>query len=546
MRVQTVWLCAVFGATQAPRPAEWRKAGGLTIYRLIPDACCAGVSSLLWIGPAGERGELWKGSRMEQRDIIIIGAGGVGCAIARELSRYSASLAVLEKECDVAAGTSGRNSAVVHAGFNNRPGSLMAKLCVEGNRGFEALCRELDVPFRNTGKVLVAFDGADLQVLKKLIEQGRQNGCEDLRLIGVDELKALAPGVDGIGGMVSPHTSIFDPFAYCVALAENAAANGAAFCFNREVTAIEKTGDGFRVTAGGAEYRCRILINSAGLFSDKISAMVGVAGYRIYPCRGEYFILDKVADRLLGMPVYPAPKPGIGGLGVHLTPTIDGNIIIGPSAEYIDDNSDYSCTQEVMDKLFSEAKALLPSIERRYIIGNYAGIRSKQASPGEGGFRDFVIREEAACPGFINLIGIESPGLTASVPIASMVVGVVKNRLRLDEKEGFVPTRAAAVRFRDLSEEAQAELIRKDPEYGEIICRCQKVTKREIRDAIENPLGARSISAIKYRAWATTGRCNGGYCLTRIVDMLVNEYGMRPEEITCRGAGSELFSGEVK
>ena len=189
---------------------------------------------------------------------------------------------------------------------------------------------------------------------------------------------------------------------------------------------------------------------------------------------------------------------------------------------------------------------ILPAISRRHVIGNFAGIRPKLAPPGEGGYRDFVIKEEESCPGLINLIGIESPGMTASVPIAQMVCGIVGNRLDLHPNPVFNPVRRGPVRFRDLSEEEQARLIEKDPGYGEIICRCQKVTKREIRDAIENPFGARSISAIKYRAWATTGRCNGGYCLTRIVDMLVNEYGMKPEEITYRGSGSELFSGEVK
>ena len=366
-------------------------------------------------------------------------------------------------------------------------------------------------------------------------------------MIGEDELKRRAPGVSGIAGMYSPHTSIFDPFAYCVALAENAAVNGVDFCFDSEVSSICRSDGGFIVrTSDGRDFGCSILINSAGLGSDRISDMAGVSGYRIYPCRGEYFIMDKVADKLLDIPVYPAPKPGIGGLGVHLTPTMHGNILIGPSAEYIDDKDDYSSTAPIMDKLITEASELLPAIERRFIIGNYAGIRPKQAPPGEGGYRDFVIKEEETCPGLINLIGIESPGLTASMPIARMVTDIVGKKLDLVEKDDFIAERKAPLRFRDLTEEEQTDLIAEDPEYGEIICRCQKVTKREIRNAIENPLGVRSITAIKYRAWATTGRCNGGYCLTRIVNMLINEYGMKPEEITYRGKGGELFSGEVK
>lgn len=499
--------------------------------------------------------------------IIIIGAGGVGCAVARELSRYSnLSITVLEKENDVAAGTSGRNSAVVHAGFNNKPGSLMARLCVEGNKVFEHVCKELDVPFKNTGKILVALNKEDLQILQRVIEQGRQNGCEDLHVISEDELKRLTHGVSGIGGMYSPHTSIFDPFSYCIALAENARSNGVSFKFNAEVVAINKTAKSdaasgsvdnasqhFVVhTADGQTYSSDFIINCAGLYSDKVSDMAGVKGYHIYPCRGEYFILDKIADSLLPIPVYPAPKPGIGGLGVHITPTIDGNLILGPSAEYVDSingRDDYSCTSKVMEKLFTEAKALLPSLKRRHIIGNYAGIRAKQAPPDEGGFRDFVIKEEEACPGLINLIGIESPGLTASIPIAHMVRDLIAQHVDLTEKPNFINTRKASPRFRSLSEAEQTAFISSDPEYGEIICRCQKVTKREIRNAIDNSLslGVKpSISSIKYRAWPTTGRCNGGYCLTRIVDMLINEYGLKPEEITYRSKGSELFSGRVK
>lgn len=484
---------------------------------------------------------------MDRRNIIIVGAGAIGCAVARELSRYELNITVLEKECDVAGGISGRNSAVVHAGFNNRPGSLMAKLCVEGNQGFEGLCKELDVPYRKTGKVLVAFDERDLQTLRATIEQGERNGCRGLRLIGRQELNDFLPGIGGIGGMVSPETAITDPFLYCIALAENALENGAQFRFNACVTDIRKQEGAFVVrTESGEEFRAEHVINCAGMNSDRIAEMAGVSGYRLYPCRGEYFILDRGLDQQIPMPVYPAPRAGIGGLGVHLTPTTAGNVIIGPSAEYIPQTDDLSCTREVMDQLLAEAKALWPAFDRKEIIGNYAGIRPKLAPPEEGGYRDFVIREEPDQPGLIDLIGIESPGLTASMPIARMVREIIGQRTELKEKAGFTVEHRRPVRFRDLSEEEQAKLIEQDPEYGEIICRCQKVTKREIRNAIENPFGAKSISAIKYRAWATTGRCNGGYCLTRIVDMLINEYHVKPEEITYRSSGSELFSGEVK
>lgn len=480
-------------------------------------------------------------------DFLIVGAGGVGCAIARELSRYDVKIGVLEKGSDVASGTSGRNSAVCHAGFNNKVGSLMAKLCVEGNENMEALCKDLDVPYNKTGKILVAFNEQDIQTLKDIIKQGEANGCKGLRLLSQEEVDKILPGVGGIGGMLSPNTAIFNPFIYTVALAENAHANGASFFFNNEVTAISKESDGtFKVTTSKDTYRSKYLINSAGLFSDKVSSMAGVDGYHIYPCRGEYLILDVDKKNILPLPVYPAPQKGIGGLGVHLTPTTDGNIIIGPSAEYIDDKEDYASTSKIMAKLKKEADQLLPGILDCKIIGSYCGLRSKQAPASEGGFRDFTIKEEPSVPGLINLIGIESPGLTASVPIAKYVINIIKNTKTLTEKPNFIATRTGIKEFRKLSEEEQAKLILEDPEYGDIVCRCQKVSRKEIRQAIENPLGVKTISAIKYRAWPTTGRCNGGYCLQKIAQMLVNDYGFKPEDICYRNEGSELFTGEVK
>ena len=479
-------------------------------------------------------------------DVIIIGAGGVGCAIARELSRYQLRIAVLEKECDVAAGTSGRNSAVVHAGFNNKFGSLMSQLCVAGNAGFADLCQELDVLYKKTGKLLVAFDDEDLDILDGLVEKGKLNGCTGLHIIGQEELREKAPHVGGIAAMSSPETAIFNPFIYTIALAENAAANGVDFYFNHEVIGIQKQDGLFQVRTASGDFSSRFLVNSAGLYSDRISAMAGVPGYQIYPCRGEYFILDKIADKLLDVPLYPAPKPYIGGLGVHLTPTIDGNLIIGPSAEYIDDRDDYASTEPVRDKLFLEAMQLLPAIRRNQIIGSYCGIRPKLAPPNEGGFRDFVIQEEKACPGLINLVGIESPGLTASMPIARMVRDILRESCELVPDPTFNPIRKGITRFKDQPLAEQKRMVEQNPDYGEIICRCQQVTKQEIREAIENPLGVCSISSIKYRAWATTGRCQGGYCLTRITEILEKEYGYTPEQITQRGSGSELYIGRVK
>ena len=479
-------------------------------------------------------------------DIVIVGAGAVGCAVARELSRYNLKIAVLEKESDVAAGTSGRNSAVVHAGFNNKPGSLMAKLCVEGNEGFEKVCRELDVPYKKTGKLIVAFDESDFAGIDKLMENGRKNRVKGLEFVGAEVVKKLEPHVGGIGAMLSPNTAITSPFIYTVALAENAAQNGVKFFFETEVNGITKKNDMFRLAAGKQYFYGRYIVNSAGLYSDRIASLAGEKGYKIYPCRGEYFILDKRTSQYLSMPVYPVPRPGIGGLGVHLTPTVDGNMLIGPSAEYIKSKSDYSATKDVMDQLFKEAKELLPPLEMKHIIRSYTGIRSKLVGPKTGGFGDFIIEESKVVSGLINLIGIESPGLTSSVPISRMVRDILSNKEELVEKKAFISERTGITPFRELTLEQKEKLIKENPEYGEIICRCEGITKKEILDAINNPLGVTTLAGIKYRARPMMGRCQGGYCLTRIVDLLKEQKGIEPEQITMRGGHSSLFTGRVK
>ncbi|WP_010244230.1 NAD(P)/FAD-dependent oxidoreductase [Acetivibrio cellulolyticus] len=479
-------------------------------------------------------------------DIIIVGAGAVGCAVARELSKYKLDIAVLEKESDVAAGTSGRNSAVVHAGFNNKTGSLMAKLCVEGNLGFEKVCKDLDVPYKKTGKLVVAFDEGDLKGIEKLMDAGKKNGVPGLAFIDAEEVRRLEPHVGGIGAMLSPNTAITNPFIYTVALAENACANGVKFYFNSEVQGISKQENKFRISAGGRYYYCKYIVNAAGLYSDKVSSLAGDPNYKIYPCRGQYYILDKRTSKYLNMPVYPVPRPGIGGLGVHLTPTIEGNILIGPSAEYIKTKSDYAVTKDVMNQLFSEAKELLPPIRIKDVIRNYSGIRSKLVGPKIGGFGDFVIEESQVVKGLIQLIGIESPGLTSSVPISRMVRDIIGNKEDLLEKPDFINKRKGIVEFRQLSAEEKDRLVKECAEYGEIVCRCEQITKREIMDAIENPLGVKTLAGIKYRARAMMGRCQGGYCLTRIVEILTKEYGIPVEEITLRGKESKLFEGSVK
>ena len=477
-------------------------------------------------------------------DVVIIGGGVVGCAIARELSKYKVSVAVLEKEDDVGWGISCRNSGVVHAGFNNKPGTLMAQFCTEGNKSFAELCSQLDVPYEKIGKLVVAKKKEEIKGLQKLKQQGDTNGVNSLQIINLNEVKRLEPNIEGIAALYSPETAITSPYLLTIALAENALDNGVSFFLNTEVKNIARLNNSnFRITTDKREFTSSYIINSAGLYADKIARMMGENKYRLYPCRGEYHILDKNVSGLINHLVYPVPQAGAGGLGIHLTPTIDGNILIGPSNEYIKRKDNLSVTSSVMKMLSAEAREFLPLISPQYIIRSYSGLRAKQAPSSEGGFWDFVIEESETVNNFINLIGIESPGLTAAQPIAKRVVEIINKKERLNPNPSFNPFRKGILRFEEQDEETKKTLIKQDTDYGEIVCRCEKVTKKEILEAANNPLGARSLISIKYRTRAMMGRCQGGYCLPRIIEILRENFNLTPREITLKGNNSYLLNG---
>ena len=479
-------------------------------------------------------------------DVLIIGAGVVGSAIARELSKYQLNIAVLEKHPDVCCETSARNSGVLHAGFNNKPGSLMAKFCVEGNAGFDQLAKELDIPLKRTGKLVVGFTQEDKEKLENMKRIGDENGVPGLQIVDKAFIQEKAPMVKGEFALWSPSTAILSPFIYTVALAENAAHNGAKFHFEHEVTAIEHDGQCYHVTAGGEEFTSRWVINSAGLGSDKISHMLGIHDYTIHPCKGEYFLLDQKVGPMLPLPAYPVPDPKSGGLGIHLTPSVDGNVFIGPSNEYLEERDDYASTKETMDMLLSDAARIFPHIQREHFIRNFSGIRPKLTSKAQGGYHDFVIERREEAPNAINLVGIESPGLTSAVPIARYVVKLMQEVEQLEENPKFDPFRKGIVTFHDKSPEEQAALIAQDPNYGEIVCRCETVTKAEVLQAINNPLGVHTVTGVKYRCRTMMGRCQGGYCQTRVTEMIMQETGCNREDVVYSRDGSWLFTGKVR
>lgn len=481
-------------------------------------------------------------------DVIIIGAGVIGNAIARELSRYKLDIAVLEKELDVGMATSSRNSGVIHSGIHYKHGTLRAQLNVKGNAMMPDLCNELKVKIRYIGKLTVAQDQTDVETLYSLMEQGEANGVPGLEILDISRMQEKQPGVGGIRALWSPTTGIICPYGLTIALAENACANGVHYYLGKEAGSIERTDDSFRVhTLDGKSYKATILINAAGLYSDSICRMLGINEYTIYPCRGEYLILDKRLGDRLSVLVYPAPRKGSSGIGIHLTNTVDGNILIGPSNEYVQNHDDYACTSDIIEQLKREGHDLLPGISSSDFIRNFSGLRSKQVPPEIGGYKDFVIESRKDIPGFINLVGIESPGLTSSPAIALMVKDMVAEKLTLIPRDDFVAERPGrAGFFHELSSEEKADLVAKNPDYGEIVCRCEQITKKEVIDAIENPLGSRSIAGIKYRSRAMMGRCQGGFCLPRIVQILEKDFGYRTEDYLLFNEKSNLFSGRVR
>lgn len=490
-------------------------------------------------------------------NVIIIGGGVVGNAVARELSRFQITAALLEKEPDVGMETSCRNSGVLHSGINYKAGTLRAKLAVRGNSMMDRLCADLKVKIKRIGKLTTALDEDELPGVKRLMDQGTANGVPGLKVLDSAEMRKIQPGVEGIAAVWSPTSAIISPYGLTIALAENAHANGVEFFLGQEVNSIAKQDDGkFTVeTSGGEIFTADVVINAAGLSSGKISKMAGVTegnngeSLKIWPCRGEYYVLDKRLDGTLKTLIYPVPGAKDAGLGIHLTPTVDGNILIGPSADYIPEGTpeDYKVTAPVLEDLRREGQKLLPDIKMSDFIRNFAGNRPKRTSPEEGGNGDFIIEEAKGVSGFINLVGIESPGLTSAPAIAEMVRDIVAKHIPLAEKSGFVAERQGFVgHFCELPPEEQERLVKENPEYGEIICRCEKITKKEIRDAIENTLGAKTLVSIKYRARNGMGRCQGGFCTPRIVRMLRDEYGFKPDDYLFREAGSNLFTGNVR
>lgn len=473
-------------------------------------------------------------------DVIIIGAGVTGCAVARYLSRYQGSALVLERAEDVCCGTSKANSAIIHAGFDAAHGSLMAKMNVQGNRMVPGLAKELDFPFRRNGSLVVCMSEEDMPRLRALYENGVKNGVEGLEIVDARRLHELEPNVskNAVAALWAPTGGIVCPFNMTIALAENANANGVDFRFNTKVTGFTRGEEGWTVHTEQGDFRTRYVVNAAGVYADVLHNMVSARKLHITPRRGDYCLLDRQVGGFVSHTVFQLP--GKLGKGVLVSPTVHGNIIVGPTAIDIEDRDGTNTTAAGLEELISKAGISVDNLPIRQTITSFAGLRAHEDH------HEFVIGEAEDAPGFVDCAGIESPGLTSAPAIGLTVAELLREKLGLREKEDFIATRKGLLDPKSLTWDAYQALIRENPAYGQIICRCEQVTEGEIIDAIRRPLGARSLDGVKRRTRAGMGRCQAGFCSPRVMEILARELGVSQAEITKCGGASRLIVGVNK
>ena len=473
-------------------------------------------------------------------DVVIIGCGIVGAAVAYELSKYRLTTLVIEQENDIATGTTKANSAIIHAGFDPKPGTLIAKLNVEGAQLAKELCSKLDIPYEQIGSLVLAFSKEELITLEKLYEQGVQNGVPDLRLLDESELHLVEPHVsqNAVGALYAPTTAIVNPWEYAMALAETAVKNGVELHLNSSVIAIQKKSGNYLIKTTSGVYQAKYIINAAGVYADQIHNLIGQPAFKILPNRGQYYLLDKAEGSRVLHVIFQCPTDE--GKGVLISPTVHGNLLVGPNSENIVECEDASVTSEGLSFIAESAKKSVTSIRLNESIRNFAGIRAI------ADVDDFIIGESASAKNFINLAGIKSPGLSAAPAIAQMAVSILSDiGLELIEKPIVNDTRKK-IRFKQLSSEAKNELIKKNPAYGHIICRCETITEGEILDALNSPIPASTIDGVKRRCNAGMGRCQGGFCAPRVLEIIRRELNILPKDILQDKSGTYILLGENK
>lgn len=468
------------------------------------------------------------------KDIIIVGGGVIGTSIARELSKYKLNTVLVEKYDDVASGVSKANSGIVHAGYNEKLGTLKGKLNILGNEMFDELSKDLDFPFKRNGALILAFSEDDMVKLKELKLNGEMLGVKGLEILRREEILSLENNVSEkvLGALYAKTFGIVSPYEMVIALAENANINGVEFKFNTEVINIEKICDGYKVTLSNGEYlESKCVINAAGINGDIINNMINDHQYKIKGVKGEYILFDKIAGRLVKKTLFQVPDKI--SKGVLVTPTIDGNLMIGPNA-HKGDKIDIKTTKEGLGEVIDKAKRSVSELPLNRIITTFVGVRPCLKS-------DFIIEEVKCAKNFINVIGIDSPGLTAAPAIGMYVKDLIKDSFNLIPKDNFISTRRGIIKFDKLGMAEKNELIKRDCNYGKIVCKCELITEGEIIDAINRPLGARSVDAVKRRTRATMGGCQGVGCLIPISKIIARELNIDISEVMKNKKGSNMI-----
>ena len=473
-------------------------------------------------------------------DIVIIGAGVSGSAAARELSRYQAKICVLEKEEDVCCGTSKANSAIVHAGYDAATGSLKAKLNVRGNELMGELSKELDFPFDRRGSLVLCLSEDDMPDLQALYDRGVANGVKDMRILKRDEVLQMEPNVtDNVyAALYAPTAGIVCPFGLNIALAENACENGVEFKFDTKVNEIKKLDEGYELHTSQGIFQSRCVVNAAGVYADRFHNMVSGEKIHITARRGDYCLLDKEAGEHVGRTIFALP--GKLGKGVLVTPTVHGNLLVGPTAVDVENKEGVNTTAKGLTQLLEKAGMSVKNIPTRQIITSFAGLRAHEDGD------DFIIGEVEDADGFIDCAGIESPGIASCPAVGEMVAEILRKKMNLQKKDTFISTRKGIRNPSALSMEERNALIKENPAYGTIICRCEMVTEGEIIDAIRRPLGAKSLDGVKRRTRAGMGRCQSGFCSPRTMEILARERGMSMSDVTKSGGRSHIAVGTNK
>ncbi|HWR29334.1 MAG TPA: NAD(P)/FAD-dependent oxidoreductase [Negativicutes bacterium] len=470
-------------------------------------------------------------------DVCIIGAGTVGMNVARELMRYRLKVCCLDKEDDVSCGCSKANSGIVHGGYSDEPGTLKARFCVAGNRMYEKLEQELHFGYRETGSLVLAFQPEEIEQLKELYQQGVQNGVGGLAIIDGDEARRREPYLSEqvVAALYCQNAGVTSPYEFVIALAENAVENGLDLRLNTKVTGIEVQADKFRVLTNGEVFEARYIVNAAGIYSDAICRMVGIEEYVIHPRRGQYIVLDKEQNHLVRSVIFQVPTKM--GKGILVTTTYHGNLMIGPNAEEITDKDDLGTDEKTLEYIAQTARKSVPGFDLHKALTSFAGNRPVVNR------KDFIV-EEGSVKKMINLVGIDSPGLTSSPAIAVHVVELLQQAgLELAANSSFQPNRRPIIRRKPV--DFAGKVDHADPDL-DIICRCEQVTRSEIKDCLHRGIPVQSLDAVRRRTRAGQGMCQGAFCGPRVRKLIAEELGISPEAVTARGAGSSQLAQRAK